>query len=134
MGRYGLDWDKGLKNFTEEDWAILLIEATKIINANEDALEVAFSLNDRGIYYDKKGDYSKAIADYTSAIEKRIDFAHAYRNRGLTYWIMKQFENALDDFNEALCLFPEVDPSAKEIQWTKECIKKVLEEKEANNG
>jgi len=134
MGRYGLDYEKGYENFTDEEWAILLIETTKIIDAEEDSLEVAFSLNDRGIYYRIKGEYDKAITDYTSAIEKRNDFAHAYRNRGLAYWKMKQFENALDDFNEALRLFPEVDPSAKEIQWTKECIKKVLKEKEADNG
>jgi len=134
MGRYGLDWDKGLKNFTDEDWNTVLTETTKIIDEDGGTLEVAFSLNDRGIYYDNKGEYDKAITDYTFAIEKRTDFAHAYRNRGLTYWTMKQFENALDDFNEALRLFPEVDPSAKEIQWTKECIKKVLEEKRRING
>ena len=31
MGRYGLDYDKGYENFSDEDWAILLVEATKVI-------------------------------------------------------------------------------------------------------
>jgi len=128
MGRYGLNYDKGYENFTNEDWSILLVEATKIIDADEDALEVAFSLNDRAIYYDIQGEFNKAIADYTSAIEKRKDFAHAYRNRGLTYWTIKQFNNALDDFNEALRLFPEIVPNAIEIQWTKDCIKQIMTE------
>jgi len=128
MGRYGLDWDKGYKNFTNEDWAIVLAETTKIIDVEDDALEVAFSLNDRGIYYKMKGEYNKAIADYTFAIEIRTDFAHAYRNRGLAYWKMRQLNNALDDLNEALRLFPEIVPEGIEIQWTKEDIKQIMTE------
>jgi hypothetical protein len=54
MGRYGLDWSKGLKNFTDEDWNIVLTETTKIIDAKQNMKEVALSLNDRGIVYRKK--------------------------------------------------------------------------------
>ena len=136
MGKYGLDWNKDIENFTDKDWAVLLAETTKIITAKiirteKDVLEVGFAFYDRGIYYDCKGEYDKAIADYTSAIERIIDFAHGYYNRGLTYWDMKQYNKALDNFNEALRLIPKVAPPdaiEKDIQRTRKCIKRIIEE------
>jgi len=128
MDKYGIDSNKDIEDFTEEDWAVLLAETTKIIDTGQDSLEVSFSFYDRGIYYDTKGEYDKAIADYTSAIEKIIDFAHGYRNRGLAYWEMKQYNKALVDFNEALRLFSKIAPNCKEIQLTQKCIKRIMEE------
>ena len=39
----------------------------------------------RGIAYDKKGDYDRAIEDYTKAIKLDPTRAHAYANRGVVY-------------------------------------------------
>ena len=134
MGRYGLDWSKGLKNFTDEDWNIVLTETTKIIDDKKNMKEVALSLNDRGIYYRKKSEYEKAILDYNYAIQLIPDFAWAFYNRGKVYWETKQYEQALSDFNEALRLFPTFQGTDKAIEDTRTCIKMILEEKEANNG
>ena len=44
-------------------------------------LKVIFYCN-RGYAYGKKGDYNRAIADYTQAIELNPNYVEAYNNRG----------------------------------------------------
>ncbi len=39
----------------------------------------------RGLEYQRKGQYDKAISDYTKAIEINPKYAVAYYNRGLAY-------------------------------------------------
>ncbi len=39
----------------------------------------------RGFAYEKKGEYDRAIADYTKAIALKPKSANAYTNRGLAY-------------------------------------------------
>jgi tetratricopeptide (TPR) repeat protein len=134
MGRYGIDWDKGYENFTDEDWNTVLTETTKIIDKKESVREVAFSLNDRGIYYEEIEEYEKAISDLDYAIKLIPNFAYAFFNRGYTYWSMKQYDKALADFNEALNFYPTLQGTEKSIEKTKKAIKMILEEKEANNG
>jgi tetratricopeptide (TPR) repeat protein len=130
MGRYGLDWSKGLKNFTDEDWNIVLTETTKIIDAKQNMKEVALSLNDRGIVYQKKKEFDKAILDYNYSIQLIPEFAHAIYNRGKVYWSLKQYDLALSDFNEALRLFPTIQGTPEDIEDTKTCIKMIMAEKE----
>ena len=43
----------------------------------------AAAYNRRGIAYGKKGEFDKAIADFTEAIRLKPDFAVAYLNRGI---------------------------------------------------
>jgi len=129
MGRYGLNYDKGLKNFSDEDWNIILIETTKIIDAKQNMKEVALSLNDRGVFYRKKEEFDKAILDYNYAIQLIPEFAHAIYNRGKVYWSLKQYDLALSDFNEALRLFPTIQGTAKNIEDTKTCIRMIMDEK-----
>jgi len=134
MGRYGIDWSKGQKNLTDEDWNTVLTETTKIIDKNESVREVAFSLNDRGIYYEEIEEFEKAISDLDYAIKLIPNFAYAFFNRGHTYWSMKQYDKALADFNEALHLYLTLQGTEKSIEKTKKAIKMILKEKEANNG
>ena len=53
-----------------------------------------------------KGEYDRAIADYTKAIEINPAFADAYDNRGYTYYSLKRYEEALYDHNKAIELGP----------------------------
>ena len=39
----------------------------------------------RGIAYGDKGEYDKAIEDYSKAIELNPEYAEAYNNRGNAY-------------------------------------------------
>ena len=38
-----------------------------------------------GIVYDSKGEYDRAIENYSQAIQLKHDYAVAYNNRGITY-------------------------------------------------
>src|SRR5437016_1516742 len=42
--------------------------------------------NRRGIVYARKGDYDKAIADFTDAIHLKPDYAAAFNSRGTIYY------------------------------------------------
>jgi len=130
MGRYGLDWTKGLKNFTDEDWNIVLNETTKIIDSKQNIKEVALSLNDRGIFYRNKKEFDKAIIDLNLAIQLIPEFAHAIYNLGKVYWSLKQYDQALSEFNKALLLFPTIQGTPEDIEDTKTCIRMILAEKE----
>jgi hypothetical protein len=67
MGRYGIDWSKGLENFTKEDYDRILVETTKIIEEKNPAIEVlSGAFYDRGVLYGMRGDNEKAVLDYTA--------------------------------------------------------------------
>ena len=61
---------------------------------------------DRGVAYDRKGYYDKAIADYTKAIQINPRATIAYYHRGLD-WVQKgNYDNAIADFTKTI----EIDP------------------------
>jgi len=129
--RHGFDWET--HHFTEEDYNKVLVETTKVIEAEEDWLEVALSLCERGIVYAKRREYAKAIADYTYAIQIYPVFAATFYNRGLSYWKLERYDEALEDFNQAICLYSDIDSiiSDKRIQRIIKSINKMLIEKNA---
>lgn len=50
--------------------------------------------------------YDKAIADYTTAIELKPDYAEAYNDRGFAYFLTGDFERAIRDYTRAIELRP----------------------------
>ncbi|KUG29937.1 tetratricopeptide repeat family protein [hydrocarbon metagenome] len=50
--------------------------------------------------------YTRAVEDYTLAIERNQSFALAYSMRGLSHTRAGQFEKALEDYNKAISLGP----------------------------
>jgi tetratricopeptide (TPR) repeat protein len=69
--------------------------------------------NNRGNAYSDKGDYDRAIADYTQAIRLAPNVASRYYNRGLAYYSKKDYDRAIVDFNQAIRLDPN-NANAKE--------------------
>ena len=67
----------------------------------------AVSYNRRGIAYDQKGEYDKAIHDYSQAIKLVTDYEAAYFNRGLAYDHNEEHDKAIADFSEVIKLSPE---------------------------
>ena len=61
----------------------------------------------RALAYSQKGDYEKAIADYSKAIRLKPDDAMAYYNRGLTYDRKGDYDRAIADFGETIRLKPD---------------------------
>ena len=65
------------------------IKSGRFIGQN---LAVAF--NNRGLAYKRKGQWEKAIADFSEAINLKPDFVFAYNNRGNAYYDKGQFDQA----------------------------------------
>jgi tetratricopeptide (TPR) repeat protein len=71
----------------------------------------------RGVIYEKKGNYKQAIFDYTKAIELKSDFDKAYFNRGMLYLKLGEKEKAKSDLKKVLEVSKDSDlkASAEEI-------------------
>lgn len=54
----------------------------------------------------EKGEFERAIVDYTKTIELDAKFASAYEGRGYTYSQLKQYDKALADYTQAIALEP----------------------------
>ncbi len=83
------------------------------------------ALFNRGLAHENVGEYDRAIADYTRALDPQADTsnvghskeecrAHAYHYRGRAYdWYKKDFAKAVADYTEALRL----DPSTENVHY-----------------
>ena len=68
--------------------------------------EDAEAYYNRGNAYEKKGQYDKAISDYSKAIEINPKYAKAYNNRGIAHAIRGQYEKTISDYNKAIEINP----------------------------
>ena len=59
------------------------------------------SWNNRGRAYYAKGDYGRAISDYSEAIRRKPDNAVAWRNRGIAYKELGDDAKSKADFLKA---------------------------------
>jgi len=62
---------------------------------------------DRGVAYLDKGDYGRAIADLSKAIELKPDYADAYHDRGVAYRRKGDYDLAIADYSKAIELRPD---------------------------
>jgi tetratricopeptide (TPR) repeat protein len=62
--------------------------------------------NNRGSAVQSKGDYDRAIADYSEAIRIDPNYAVAYSNRGNLFEAKGRREEAIADFRRALAISP----------------------------
>ena len=64
----------------------------------------------RGLTYGKKGEISRALADYTKAIDLNPNYAEVYYNRGNSYREKGDLDRAIKDFTKTI----ELDPNYAE--------------------
>lgn len=69
-----------------------------------------------GVAYYGLHDYDHAIADQTTAISLRPDFANAYFLRGMAYNDKPDLAHAVPDFEKALSMTPPSAPAYKGMQ------------------
>jgi tetratricopeptide (TPR) repeat protein len=66
------------------------------------------ALNARGILWKQKGDYDRAIADYTAALALNPGYVFAYYNRANSHHEKRDFERAIDDYTQAIRINPKL--------------------------
>ena len=64
----------------------------------------------RGCSWHEEGEYGKAFADYTKAIELNPKLAGAYLNRGAAYYFKGEYEKAWEDVHKLQSLGHQVKP------------------------
>jgi tetratricopeptide (TPR) repeat protein len=62
----------------------------------------------RGILFNNKGDYDKAIADFTTAIKQQPDLVPAYYYRADAYTQSGQYRQAIRDYDRIFALNPRI--------------------------
>ena len=85
----------------EYDFAITYFKFSEKIALDNEIKENARehlmnAYNNRGIAYDEKGEFDKAIEDYKKAIELNPEYADAYNNRGLAYYGKDESDRAIE--------------------------------------
>jgi len=72
--------------------------------------KLAVALYNRGIAYQERGDFDRAIADFDRAIELRPDTSKAFYNRAISYLRKGEFERSVKDFDRVVQLTPDYAP------------------------
>ena len=80
-------------------------------------VDTAVAANNQGLVYNNKGEYPKAIAAYTKAIELDPNFAVAYSNRGWTFIELGQYEQSVTDCTKAIELDPNLAIAYNNRSW-----------------
>jgi len=65
-----------------------------------------FTYLNRGIAYEKKGQFEKAILDYDKVISIEPNLIDAYNKRGNSYLVLSKYEEAIADFSKAIQINP----------------------------
>jgi len=84
---------------------VVVLLGCLVTAANLKAEDAAGYIN-RGIACYEKGEYDKAIADFTEAIRLDPKYESAYLNRGIVWGVKGQNDKAIADYNEAIRLNP----------------------------
>ena len=83
-----------------------LLAACSRLSADEPKLQTADAYCERGSTSLDKGEYDKAIADFTEAIRLNPKNANAYSKRGEAYMAKHDYDKCIADCTEAIRLDP----------------------------
>ncbi len=90
-----------------EDRDLSIKGCTEFITKGDQTKQnLAVAYHNRGNGYGLKGEFDRAIADYTKAIELDPKYAHAYYGRGVAYGLKGEFDRAIADYTKAIEINP----------------------------
>jgi tetratricopeptide (TPR) repeat protein len=103
----GQSRQESLNKCQSHDPDVKITGCTALIQAGQDTTKnLSVIYNNRGIAYDDKGDYDRAIQDFNEAIHLNPNAETAYYGRGNAYKKKGDYDRAIQDFNEAIHLNP----------------------------
>ena len=109
FGQTAEDYFNKAKDYADNGKHQLAIDNyTKCLKLDLDDANKAVAYNNRGNAYKKLENYTAAIADYTSALRIKPDYASAYYNRGIAYYNLKNYTAAIADFTNAIKINPDL--------------------------
>ena len=101
------DWARCINQDGRFPPDIAFSACTNVISLGTDAgQKLAIAYGRRGNVYHDKGEYDRAIADYTKALEINPRDAVAYNNRGIAYRAKGDNESAIADYSKAIEMNP----------------------------
>lgn len=86
---------------------VRIAACTAVIQAGrETGAALGFAFNNRGLAYDDKGEYDRAIEDFNGAAGLDPTAAETFNNRGVARSHKGDHERAIEDFDQAIKLNP----------------------------
>jgi tetratricopeptide (TPR) repeat protein len=99
--------DQGWKGCVNGDADIIIASCTPLAESDaESPWHRTIAFINRGNAYFAKGDFDRAIEDYSHAIRLSPQLNAAFNNRGNAYVAKHDYDRAIHDFNEALRIKP----------------------------
>jgi lipoprotein NlpI len=100
------------KNCTQQPNGDAVLESCSraIASGRLSSSKLATALYNRGIAYQDRGDFDRAIADFDRVVELRPDTSKAFYNRAISYLRKGEFERAIKDFDRVVQLTPDYAP------------------------
>ena len=83
-------------------WVIIIIMFTAGFAYAQQSSLSAYACYKRGVAYNDKAYYYKAISEFTKAIKMAPSYAMAYYNRGTVYTYKGRYDKAISDFTKAI--------------------------------
>lgn len=95
--------DQGWRGCANGDPDIVIASCAPLAESDaESPGHRTIAFNNRGNAYFAKGDFDRAIEDYSQAIRLSPQFSAAFNNRGNTYVAKHDYDQAIQDFSEAI--------------------------------
>jgi tetratricopeptide (TPR) repeat protein len=108
--------------FTQQGEAAIAACTHAIRSGRFGGHDLATIYGNRAIELRERGDYDKAIADYSEAIRIDSELSGAYTGRGLAYEGKAEVDKAKADYRKALALPPKYD----DAQWAHDTARQRL--------
>jgi tetratricopeptide (TPR) repeat protein len=100
------DWNRCVNRDGRSTPDSVFTACSNVISLGKDAKNLAIAYGKRGNAHHDKGEYDRAIADYTRAVELNANDAVVYNNRGIAYRAKGDNDSAIADYTRVTEINP----------------------------